>query len=107
MRTRPWTNDGAAASIYLDNLDRNPILQLGQLHEAKNRLSHVVHEACHKGPQTITVRGEDKVVVLSAEDYLQLTRPEGDLVSFFAESPLRGVALDLERSADTARELEL
>ena len=78
-----------------------------QLHEAKNRLSQVVDEACREGPQTITVRGQDKVVVVSIESYRKLSDPHEDLVEFFAQSPLRGVSLDLERSSDRAREVEL
>jgi prevent-host-death family protein len=40
-----------------------------QLQEAKNRLSEVVRLAQSEGPQTITVRGEDAVVVVSAAEY--------------------------------------
>ena len=40
-----------------------------QLQEAKNRLSEVVRLAQSDGPQTITVRGEDAVVVVSASEY--------------------------------------
>jgi len=40
-----------------------------QLQEAKNRLSEVVRLAQSDGPQTITVRGTDAVVVISIEEY--------------------------------------
>ena len=40
-----------------------------QLREARNRLSEVVRLARSDGPQTITVRGEDAVVVISAAEY--------------------------------------
>ncbi len=43
-----------------------------QLQEAKNKLSEVIRRAREEGPQTITVRGEDAVVVLQAEDYQAL-----------------------------------
>jgi len=40
-----------------------------QLQEAKNRLSEVVRLAQSEGPQTITVRGTDAVVVVSMDEY--------------------------------------
>ena len=49
-----------------------PVIRLRnrwQLQEAKNRLSEVVRLAQSDGPQTITVRGEDAVVVVSAAEY--------------------------------------
>ncbi len=40
-----------------------------QLQEAKSRFSQLVQQARTQGPQTVTVRGERAVVVLSAADY--------------------------------------
>jgi len=79
-----------------------------QLQEAKNRLSEVVRKASDEGPQVITLRGDDVVVVVAAGEYARLTRtPKGALVDFFRKSPLGGVALDLARSRDTGRQLKL
>lgn len=78
-----------------------------QLHEAKNKFTEVVEKALSAGPQMISRRGIDTVVVISIKDYKKLTRPEGTLVEFFAQSPLRGVKLDLERDRDTGRGLDL
>ena len=78
-----------------------------QLQTAKNRLSEVVEKALRQGPQTITRRGKETAVILSVKDYKKLTRPHGGLVDFFRRSPLRGVDLDLERSKDLPREVEL
>lgn len=78
-----------------------------QLQEAKNRLSQVVDQAVHDGPQTITLRGKPAAVVVSFEDFRQLTMPRTGLTQFFRQSPLRGVELDLSRSADLPREVEL
>lgn len=79
-----------------------------QLQEAKNRLSEVVRKASDEGPQVITLRGDDAVVVVAADEYARLTRqPRGALVDFFRESPLNGVALDLTRSRDTGRNVKL
>jgi prevent-host-death family protein len=79
-----------------------------QLQEAKNRLSEVVRKASDEGPQVITLRGDDAVVVVAADEYARLTRkPKGNLVEFFRRSPLSTVALDLARSRDTGRRVEL
>ncbi len=78
-----------------------------QLQEAKNRLSEVVDKALHQGPQVITRRGTETAVVLSIEEYQKLRQPETDLVDFFQASPLVDVDLDLERTRDTGREIEL
>ena len=78
-----------------------------QLQEAKNRLSRVVGEARRGRPQTITLRGEPAAVVVSFDQYLELTRSRQPLSEFFHASPLGGVELDLERSRDVGREVEL
>jgi prevent-host-death family protein len=79
-----------------------------QLQEAKNRLSEVVRRAREEGPQVITLRGDEAVVVLDADEYRRLARrPKGSLVDFFRKSPLVGVELDLTRSHDTGRDVEL
>lgn len=78
-----------------------------QLQDAKNRLSDLVRRTRREGPQTITVRGQDAVVVISVEEYEELTRPKQSLIEFFRESPLCGVELDLERDRDAGREIQL
>lgn len=78
-----------------------------QLQQAKNRFSEVVDHALEQGPQIVTRRGVDTVVVLSLGDYEKLIRPEVSLVEFFQGSPLVGVELDLERSKDLPREVDI
>ena len=79
-----------------------------QLQEAKNRLSEVVRKASDEGPQVITLRGEDAVVVVAAGEYARLTRkPKSSLVDFFRQSPLGSVTLPLARSLDTGRPVKL
>ena len=65
-----------------------------QLQEAKARLSEVVRQACSEGPQTITVRGEDTVIVLSAEQYASLTKPSRSLYEVLRSSPVREEDID-------------
>lgn len=87
--------------------DRTPHDREWQLQEAKNRLSQVVNSALHDGPQTITLRGKPTAVVVSFEEYRKLTLPRIGLSQFFRQSPLHDVELDLSRSADLPREVEL
>lgn len=78
-----------------------------QLQEAKNKLSQVVQEARSHGPQTITLRGKDAAVLISAEEYRRLTEPKGSLVEFLRSSPWAETDLELERSEDTGRDIQL
>jgi len=78
-----------------------------QLQNAKNHLSELVRKAREEGPQVITLRGRDAVVVVSANEFGKLSRPRGSLVEFFRKSPLAGVDLDLDRSRDTGRRIDL
>jgi prevent-host-death family protein len=87
--------------------DRTPHDREWQLQEAKNRLSQVVDSALHDGPQTITLRGKPTAVVVSFDEYRKLTLPRTGLSQFFRQSPLHDVELDLGRSADLPREVEL
>ena len=79
-----------------------------QLQDAKDRLSELVRKASDEGPQVITLRGDDAVVVVAADQYARLThKSKGTLVEFFGKSPLGGAALDLARSRDTGRRVDL
>ncbi|MDE1992017.1 MAG: type II toxin-antitoxin system Phd/YefM family antitoxin [Rhizobiaceae bacterium] len=72
-----------------------------QLQDAKNQFSKVVQKARSEGPQTVTLRGERAVVVLSAEDYdaLLASRPS------FVDDLLSGPAWDDDLAeAVTARD---
>ena len=76
-----------------------------QLQEAKNKFSEVVEKALKVGPQIVTRRGVETVVVMSVEQYRRLTRPESDIADFFMKSPLRGSGLEIERDKGPAREV--
>lgn len=74
--------------------------------EFKNAQLHfgkIFRLARTQGPQRI-VRSDEAVVVLAAEEYERLIKsaPKGKktLVEFFAESPLVGSGIDLERVPD-------
>lgn len=75
-----------------------------QLQEAKNKLSRVVDDALSEGPQIITRRGVEVVIVLSYEEYKKLTASQEKLSTFFRSSPLAGEDLDLARDQSAVRE---
>jgi prevent-host-death family protein len=71
-----------------------------QLQEAKARFSELFRLARENGPQRVTKHGRTAVVVLPAEEYERLSQArtrEGSLVQFFANSPLAGSGIRLDR----------
>ena len=79
------------------------MLRKWQLQEAKNKFSEVVEEAMKSGPQLITKRGAEAVILLSYADYRRLTVARRKLSAFFRESPLADAELDLRRDTSAAR----
>ena len=71
-----------------------------QLQEAKNRLSEVVRRAREEGPQTITVRGDPTVVVLSTAEYERLKPPAKGMSLLEALRPAGGPNFDLDIPRD-------
>jgi antitoxin Phd len=75
-----------------------------QLQEAKNKFSEVVNNALSAGPQLITKHGVEAVVLVSYEEYKRLTLAQKSLSTFFRDSPLAEVDLDLRRDPGMARQ---
>jgi antitoxin Phd len=67
----------------------------------------MIDRALADGPQTITRRGKNAVVVVSAKELQRKTKRKRNLAEFFAGSPLRGSGLKIMRSKDGPREFEL
>ena len=78
-----------------------------QLQDAKNRFSELVNKTLNEGPQIVTRRGEEVVVIVSTEEYKKLLKSQTSLLEFFRESPMVGVELDLERDSSFPRETQL
>ena len=81
-----------------------------QLQTAKARFSELFRKARAEGPQWVTRQGKDAVVVVAAEEFQRLrarSRQPESLVEFFAKSPLAGANLDLDRSPDYGRDIDL
>jgi antitoxin Phd len=82
-------------------------MHVWQLQEAKAKLSALVNEsACE--PQIISRRGINQAVVISMEQYRKFTgqNKDMDIVSFFQNSPLYGLELELERDKSPMRDVE-
>jgi len=81
-----------------------------KLQDAKARFSEVFRLAQSQGPQRVTRHGKEAVVVLSAAEFERLagqSKKSKNLVRFFAESPLAGSGIDLDRKPDYGRPVEL
>ena|ERR1700690_634204 len=81
-----------------------------QLQTAKARFSEVFRRARSEGPQWITRQGKEAVVMLPAEDFERITgraKQPRSLARFFAESPLAKAPIDLERTPDYGRKVDL
>lgn len=78
-----------------------------QLQNAKNKFSEVVEKALNVGPQIVTRRGVETVIVMSVAEYRKLKKPKTSLVDFFKQSPLHGLDIDFERRKDSGRDIDL
>jgi antitoxin Phd len=81
-----------------------------QLQTAKARFSEVFRRARSEGPQWITRQDRESVVMLPAEEFERLTgraKQPQSLSRFFAQSPLAKVPIDLERTPDYGRKVNL
>ena len=81
-----------------------------QVQEAKTHFSEVIERAQTDGPQTITKHGKPRAVVLSAEAYSALKKEkksEPNFIDFLLNSGPILEDVDLERSKDTGRDIDL
>nr|WP_129667012.1 type II toxin-antitoxin system prevent-host-death family antitoxin [Phytoactinopolyspora endophytica] len=74
--------------------------------EAKARLSEVIDRAERVGPQTISRRGKETVVVVAIDEWHKKSVRKGTLAEFFANSPLAGSGIEIERAQGRMREVD-
>ena len=92
----------------MSHLAKQPTGAAWRLEEAKARFSEVVRRARTEGPQHVTVRGQDAVVVIAVEELARLLPPVAPrqlLLVFLQGLQLGGV--DLERKGDIGRNVAL
>ena len=79
------------------------------LQDAKARFSELVRRVRSEGPQHVTVRGRDEVVVIAAEEFRRLRgNLKGQaLIDAMQASPHRDIALEPRRSQMPVRDVSL
>lgn len=77
-----------------------------QVQAAKQRFSELVERAVSEGPQIVTKHGRETVVVLEIGEYRRLRRVPADFTELLLRIP-QGDELEIERSKDLPREIEL
>jgi prevent-host-death family protein len=77
-----------------------------QLQTAKQKFSELVDRALTEGPQVVTRRGREVVVVVSVDEYRRLRGPKKDFKQFLTEGPDFDL-LEVERSQELPRPVEL
>jgi antitoxin Phd len=73
-----------------------------ELADAKNRFSELVNKILLEGPQTIS-RREDRVVVISEEEYNNLTGQKLNFIEFLIEGNLSLDGVHFERDKSPVR----
>ena len=76
-----------------------------QLQDAKSRFSELVDRTLAEGPQLVTRRGAEAVVVMAAPEYRRLLAGPS-LLAVLSPRP-RGEVLAVSRSAEPVRALDL
>ncbi|MGI9157159.1 MAG: type II toxin-antitoxin system Phd/YefM family antitoxin [Marmoricola sp.] len=80
-----------------------------QLQEAKQRFSELIRAVENGGPQIVSRHGKEVAIVVDVEDYRRM-RSNNDAAPGFKQFLRSGPSfdgLDLERSAELARAVEL
>jgi prevent-host-death family protein len=79
------------------------------LHDAKARFSELVRLVRSEGPQHVTVRGRDEVVVIAGEEFRRLAgnRTGRELVDAMRASPYRDVEVEPSRMNLPVRDVNL
>jgi prevent-host-death family protein len=78
-----------------------------KLQEAKSQFSKVVEDALQKGPQYVTRRGIEAVVVLSVREYEQLTSHKLSFKDFLLSCPKMEEGFQFERQKDYPKDIEV
>lgn len=78
-----------------------------QLQDAKAHFSHLVNLAEKGESVKITRRGYEVAVLISKKRYDQLTKKKKGLLDCFLSAPFPDLDLDISRSKETPREIDL
>ncbi len=78
-----------------------------KLQDAKAQFSKVVEDALKIGPQYVTKRGENAVVILSVQEYEELISDKPSFKDFLLSCPKMEADFEIERQKDYPRSIEL
>jgi prevent-host-death family protein len=78
-----------------------------QVQEAKQRFSEVLRAAETGEPQIVTKHGEEVAVVIDIAEYRRLRGEVPSLMDYLRAEPLGDADLEVERSGDLPREIDL
>ncbi len=78
-----------------------------QIQQARNNLCSIVKAAQRGQPQELTRHGEGVAVVISLEDYQSLAGKKKTMANLVKRSKGLNVELDVRRSKQTARTIDL
>ncbi|NKJ45092.1 MULTISPECIES: type II toxin-antitoxin system Phd/YefM family antitoxin [unclassified Novosphingobium] len=95
-------------AVHKGSKDKSGLPAAWKLEDAKARFSEVVRRAQSEGPQRVTVRGRDAVVVISVAELDRLLPPDPGKPAFLPF--LEGLGLDglnVEREVDLGRDVAL
>jgi prevent-host-death family protein len=76
------------------------------LQDALSRFSELVQKALDEGPQAVTRRGQEVVIVVPAAEYDRLTGRIPDFKELLMSAPDLSI-LEIHRSKEPAREIDL
>jgi antitoxin Phd len=105
MRRHRQLAEGGQAGLA--SARENTVGRAWKLEDAKARFSEVVRRARTEGPQRVTVRGKNAVVVISAEELERLIPPKRQVPFIEFMEGLYVPSLDLSREPDRGRDAEL
>lgn len=90
-----------------NNPQPNSAEGIWQFQEAKSKLSEVLNRVEEEGEQVI-VRNKNKYyVILSEEKYQSYFSSQGSILDIFFRFPHPEVELDIDRSQETLRDIDL
>jgi prevent-host-death family protein len=81
-----------------------------KLQDARARFSRLVREARTHGPQFVTIRGKEAIVVVSVEEYTRLRQsaaPKPSLYELLQNAPLRDIEFGAPGIRMPIRDVEL
>ena len=78
-----------------------------KLQDAKSQFSKVVDDALKNGPQYVTRRGMDAVVIVSVQEFEELASNKPSFKDFLLSCPKLDDDFEFERQKDFPRSIEL